>query len=369
MEGSGRARAVTQAEVAQEAGVSRGLVSMALAGSSRVAPTTRNHILATAQRLGYRVNRSAAALASGHSGLLGLVLPDLRNPFFDYIAHCLQEAARQAGLTLIIAIASGSPDDDGAGRQALEALLAMQLEGLVLVSPAMSDAAIRALGEETSVCLVGRASAGGATDTVRLDEAAAASAVVAHLREAGADSLVYLTPPRHEDPNAVERGEALRHAAVQADTELETVVAGAQSSSGLRQALQRAWDRGFHPGVVAHNDVVALDALAVLRGSALWVPLVSYDDTYLARREEFSITSVEQPAETMARDAIRFVCERSGRVQADDADAAGGTDGDAAEDASALPPAASQGRSHVGAGRHVTVAPVLAVRASSILRG
>ena len=73
--GSAPQRAVTQEQVAREAGVSRGLVSMALAGSPRVAQATRDHILGTAARLGYRVNRSAAALASGRSGLIGLVLP------------------------------------------------------------------------------------------------------------------------------------------------------------------------------------------------------------------------------------------------------------------------------------------------------
>lgn len=337
MEGTRPSRAITQSQVAREAGVSRGLVSMALAGSPRVARETRDHILATAARLGYRVNRSAAALASGRSGLVGLVLPDLRNPFFDFIAHSLQVAARQEGLTLLITIATGSTE----GREVLETLLTMQLEGLILVSPAMPDEAIRELSRETVVCLIGRSSAGGDVDTVRLDEAAAAEVVVEHLRQVGAEELVYLTPPSHEDPNAVERGVALAQAAAQANTVLRTVVASGEGA-GLRKVLDDA-EANSRLGVVAHNDVVAVDALAALRSARYWTPLVSYDDTYLAQREEFAITSVEQPAKVMASHAIRFICERSGRL--------GGVGGKVQS-------------AHRG-GRSVTLAPVLAVRRSS----
>lgn len=333
-----RRRAVTQADVAREAGVSRGLVSLALKGSPLVADATREHILAVAHRLGYRVNRTAASLASGRTGLIGLVLPDLRNPFFDFIADGLRLAAHDAGLSLVIAVAPGAQ----AGQEVLDTMLSMHVEGLVLVSPAMSDAAIRALAEDTAVCVIGRASAGGQVDTVRLDEEAAAVAVVDHLRQAGATRLAYLTPTVQDDPNSSERGRALRAAAAAAGVELESVLAGHDAAGHLRGAVSRALGAGERLGVVAHNDVVALDALAVLRPLTAWTPLVSYDDTYLARREEFSLSSVEQPTEAMARDAIRFLCERSGRTAPEE-----GVDGAA------------------GPGRNVTVAPVLAVRRSS----
>ena len=346
----GRRRAVTQADIAREAGVSRGLVSLALAGSPLVAGTTREHVELVAHRLGYRVNRTASSLASGRTGLLGLVLPDLRNPFFDFIADALRVAAQEQGLSLLIAVAPGAE----AGREVLETMLTMPVEGMVLVSPAMSDAQIRALGEDTAVCVIGRASAGGSVDTVRLDEAAAARAVVAHLREAGATRLVYLSPTAQDDPNSSERGAALREACAAARIGLGTVVAGRHGAEHLRAAVACAHDEGEHPGVVAHNDVVALDALAVLRPVGAWTPLVSYDDTYLARRDEFSLTSVEQPTEAMARDAVRFLCERSGRLAAD---VPGAGAGRPVPDGVTWP------------GRDVTVAPVLAVRRSSTAPG
>ncbi|MGK2348876.1 LacI family DNA-binding transcriptional regulator [Actinomyces sp. W5033] len=326
---------VTQADVARAAGVSRGLVSLALNGSPSVAASTRERILAAAQELGYRLNATAASLASGRSGLIGLLLPDLRNPFFDFVAHALQEAVAQRGMTLLVTVGAGAR----AARGPVDALLALRVEGLVLVSPALADEELRELGEVCPVCLIGRAGPGGRVDTIRLDERAAAHDVISHLVQAGAERLVYVCPDPGQDPNATERGQALAAAARQLGLRLDTVVDGASGVPGLRDQLVRAGA----PGVVAHNDVVALDALSVIRASQRGpdpsggAPLVSYDDTYLASREEFSLTSVEQPVEAMARDAVRFVCERSGR----------------------------EGDGEVGGARNVTVPPVLAVRRSS----
>ncbi|VEG27481.1 LacI family DNA-binding transcriptional regulator [Actinomyces howellii] len=340
----GGVRRVTQADVAREAGVSRGLVSLALSGSTQVSAASRERIVEAARRLGYRVNATAASLASGRSGLIGLVLPDLRNPFFDFLAQALQEAAGQRGLTVLIVLSRG----EGEGQEAVDALVGMRVEGLILVSPAMGASAIRALGREMPVCLVGRMDVGGSVDTVRLDEAAAAVAVVEHLAGVGAQRLVYVSPASGQDPNAAERGGALARAADEAAMPFHVVVDGPQgAASDLRRALAATRAAGAgRTGVVAHNDVIALDALAVLAGLGDRVPLVSYDDTFLARREEFSITSVEQPVAAMARDAVGFLCQRSGR------DPAGG-------------PGLSAAQALAAKGRNVTVAPVLAVRRSS----
>lgn len=346
-------RAVTQTDVAREAGVSRGLVSLALAGSPLVADATREHIEQTARRLGYRVNRTASSLASGRTGLIGLVLPDLRNPFFDFIADALRAAAREAGFRLLIVVGRAAED----AAEAIDTLVSMRVEGVVLVSSAMSDERIRVLAETIPVCVIGRQSAGGLVDTVRLDERAAARAVVAHLAEAGAQALLYLAPRPEDDPNAEERGCALAHAAEASGLPFEILTRNSLGAVPLEDEIARAVAALGRVGVVAHNDVVALDASAAIAASGVWVPLVSYDDTYLARFPEFSLTSVEQPAERMSRDAIRFLSERTGRMPLTAASAAAGTVG--------TPGGDEEGEGPSMPGRDLIVPPVLAVRASS----
>lgn len=298
---------------------------MALNGSDLVAEATREHILNTARRLGYRVNRTASSLASGKTGLLGLVLPDLRNPFFDFMAHALQEAAAERSLVLLLALAS----DTMTASAVVESMLSMRVEGLILISPVVDDESIRRLGEECPTCLVGRASVGGAVDTVRLDEDAAADMVIEHLSSRGARRLAYCAP--QDDPVMGERFRALVGAAERQGMELARLDVAKTSEGWLRRLASSG---GL--GIVTHNDMVALDVDAALRTASLPVPLVSYDDTYLARRDEFSFTSVEQPAPLMAGEAVRLLrerCESLGEVGV--------------------------------AGRIVTVPPVLAVRRSS----
>lgn len=84
---SSPAHTVTQSDVARAAGVSRSLVSLALSGSPKVAQDTRAHVLRVAGELGYRVNMAASSLARQRSTIIGLVLPNLRNAFFERVAR------------------------------------------------------------------------------------------------------------------------------------------------------------------------------------------------------------------------------------------------------------------------------------------
>ena len=93
-----KAHAATQSDVARAAGVSRSLVSLALSGSPKVAAGTRERIEEVAASLGYRVNVSASSLARKRSTIIGLVLPNLRNAFFEQVAACLGRAAARRGL-------------------------------------------------------------------------------------------------------------------------------------------------------------------------------------------------------------------------------------------------------------------------------
>ena len=171
-------RAATQSDVARAAGVSRSLVSLALSGSPKVAADTRERIEEVAASLGYRVNVSASSLARKRSSIIGLVLPNLRNAFFEQVAACLGRAAARRGLTLFVTVGSDQPE---ILHQAVESLLGVRVAGIILVSPWLPGEDLVAIGEEVPVCVVGRRSPGGRVDSVRVDEEAAAHLVVDHL--------------------------------------------------------------------------------------------------------------------------------------------------------------------------------------------
>ena len=137
-------RAATQSDVARAAGVSRSLVSLALSGSPRVAADTRRRIREAAASLGYRVNVSASSLARKRSSIIGLVLPNLRNAFFEQIAACLGRAAARRGLTLFVTVGSDQPE---VLHRAIESLLGVRVAGIILVSPWLPREDLLAIGE------------------------------------------------------------------------------------------------------------------------------------------------------------------------------------------------------------------------------
>ena len=393
----------TQADVARAAGVSRGLVSLALNGSPLVAQATAEHIKQVANRMGYRVNAQAAALASRRSRVIALVLPHLMNPFFDSIAQSLQEAARERGYVLFTVLGGADVIE-----KELEEVLALRVEGLVFVSPALAADDLRNLGRAVPVCVIGRAGVGGQVDSVRVDEKAAAEKVLEHLRSQGLYTVVYIGPPATRDYNVTERQQCLMQAARQSGmillsledgrelrAQLEYVAnqhltdgASASAPAGTEKLTQRKQEEpaqlpglasvpaGAKIGLVAHNDVVAIDVLAALRSLGLNLPLISYDNTYLAAREEFRLTSVAQPTAVMAEKTLQLLVTRAQGLGSEANDDGAGDSGNAGASggagtnddgacATSVPAATGSPAADLG-GRNQVLEPQLVVRQSSL---
>lgn len=302
-------RVVTQSDVARAAGVSRSLVSLALSGSPKVAPDTRERIHQVAADLGYRVNVAAASLARRRSSIVGVVLPNLRNAFFERLARCLGEAASARGLTLFLTVGA---ERTAVLHQAIESLLGVRVLGIILVSPWLADEDLLAIAEEVPTCLVGRRSPGGRVDAVHVDEPAAARLVVDHLVAQGAQTIAYIGPSTTDETSRREREQAITQAVSRTRAAASVYECDQDTGPAVRAAL------ADHPeplGLVVHNDGFAIDTVPVLREASRRddapVLLVSYDNTYLAEREELSLTSVSQSEERMAAQAVELVCERS----------------------------------------------------------
>src|SRR3954465_13100790 len=103
-------RRATLKEVAKAAGVSLASASYAMNGAGSVGEATREHILKVAADLGYRPNQSAKAMKTGKTGAIGLILPDLTNPFFPSLAQVVIQAARAHGYSVFLTDTEGSAE-------------------------------------------------------------------------------------------------------------------------------------------------------------------------------------------------------------------------------------------------------------------
>lgn len=294
--------AVTMADVARRAGTSIAVVSYVVNGGPRpVAARTRERVLAAAAELGYRHNRVAAALRSGSSGLVGVVLPDTVNPYFAALGQRLEEALTASGKLMVVA---NSGYDGQRQAAVIDALLGAQVDGLIVVStPGADDPAGLAAESGVPLVHVHHRPPGSDTTLVAADNAAGVAAAVAHLRGHGHDRVDFLAGPTDEGPVG-DRVAAWR----------ATGVPGELLRSGYGRAAAARLVAGMEAvprALVAATDEQAVGVLAGCGAAGIEVPgrlaLISCDGSSETGFTVPPLTTVEQPLAEMARRAVRHL--------------------------------------------------------------
>src|SRR5690625_6724876 len=122
--------------VAKAARVSTATVSNVLNGRKRFSPAVEERILAAARALGYFPNDSARTLRTGHSHTLGLVIPDLQNPFFPVLVRSIEHRARELGYTLLLVDIDNEEDTE---REAFKVLAEKGVDGIIWAPHCLSE--------------------------------------------------------------------------------------------------------------------------------------------------------------------------------------------------------------------------------------
>jgi LacI family transcriptional regulator/LacI family repressor for deo operon, udp, cdd, tsx, nupC, and nupG len=278
-------------DVAARAGVSPATVSRVFTRPDAVATDTRSRVLAAADELSYTPHPVARSLARGTTGNLGIVVPDIANSFSAVITKAVQQEARRDGYTLFVAGSDEIAQDEERWARAMAA----QVDGLLLLSPQMTDEALLALAELTPVVVTNRLLDG--IPTVLTDTYEATLHAVEHLHALGHRRIVYLAGPDGYSNDVRQRG--FRHASARLGISAEELGPfHARFSAGVRAAdLVLATEA---TGVVAYNDEVAVGVLNRLADRGVQVPadvsVVGFDDTQLAEMVTPRLTTVRIPA-------------------------------------------------------------------------
>lgn len=298
--------AVTIRDVAREARVSISTVSRALASPELVAESTRFHVQEVAQRMGYRPNRNARGLITGRSGSIGLVVPDLENPFFGSVAKGVQARARAAGYTVFVA----DTDEDPAVETEIVHSLIKQVDGVVLCSARTTDDEIERLAAETPLVLANRFHEG--IPSVSFDNASGVRTVVRHLAALGHRRIAYAGGPERSWTNR-ERVRAFL-ALAENEPELDLVELGnfPPFFSGGIQAGDLAIASGA-TAVVAYNDIMALGLIDRLRQRGLTAPhdmsVAGFDNVAVSTFVWPTLTTVDLPRVQLGRMSFDLVLE------------------------------------------------------------
>jgi LacI family transcriptional regulator len=184
---------VTIADVAREANVSTQTVSRAINNKGEISQETRQRVLEVIERLDYRPNSIARGLATNRTLTLGLVVPDIANPFFPEVARGAEDLALEHGYNLFLCNTIENPDREAAVLGLLED---KRVDGVMLCAARLPDERLLPLlRRHKAVVLVNRTAPAEVAGIVRLDEGAGSRQVVRHLLASGRRALGLLAGP------------------------------------------------------------------------------------------------------------------------------------------------------------------------------
>lgn len=304
-------------DVAERAGVSIGTVSNVLNRPEKVSAGTAERVLRAIQELGFIRNDAARQLRAGSSRAIGLVVLDIRNPFFSELAIGAEDRARESGYSIILGNSDEKVDREGAYLDLFEE---QRMQG-VLISPFGDvESRLRRLRDRgTPAVLVDRSSASGGFSSVSVDDVAGGRLAAEHLIATGHRRIVFLGGPL-DIRQVQDRLSGLQQVAqMHPEVRIEILTGSSLSILEGRRlgelvAARPADDRP--DAVFAANDLMALGALQafVMLGS-LRVPddiaIVGYDDIEFARGAVVPLTSVRQPAAQIGRTAVEMLLEEA----------------------------------------------------------
>ena len=305
-------RPPTMEDVARAAGVSRALVSLVMREQPNVSPARRARVLEAAARLGYRPNAMARGLASASTRTVGVLLDDLRNPFFAEIAGGVEELASELGYQLLLGTGGRLVRRE---RSALAALLEYRVDGLILVSPRMP--ARRHRGRRgRGAARARRAHGAGRRRRQRAHRRAttAPQLVLDHLLGLGHERIAHVdggrAPGGPQRRSAYLRGMRTRRLGRHA-----RVIGGDFTEDAGTAAARELLAGGELPtAVFAANDIVAAGLLGGLERAGVAVPaevsIVGYDNTSIAHLAHVSLTTIDQPRIEMGRLALQLLLDR-----------------------------------------------------------
>ncbi len=309
--------AVTMHDVAREAGVSIKTVSNVINDYQYIRPETRQRVQDAIAKLGYHPNLSARGLRSGRTGVISLIIPDLRNPYFAELADAVMRAAAEQSLSVIIEQSRGDRDREldlvhGARMQAVDGILYSVL-GLG------EDDAHLLEDVTTPLVLLGERIFHGPADHVTMQNTEASYAATRHLIEQGRTRLLALgAHPGEVIGSAGLRLEgylrALAEFGIAFDDELVGEVGGWFRSEGANTMKQLLASGVKFDGVVAFNDSIALGAMRVMQEAGIRIPddvaVIGFDDIDETRYTLPTLSTIEPGREEIARTAVQFLRER-----------------------------------------------------------
>lgn len=304
---------VTLADVGAEAGVSTSTVSLVLNDSPRIPEATKAHVRSVAERMGYVYNRQAAALRSGTTNTIGLIVTEVTNPYFADIAMTFEQELAAAGYSLLVGY---SRDEHAVQERLVSTFLGHHVSGLVLLPAAgpselQTYEAIKRSGVPTLMIARDEESD---FDYVGPDNFSAGRLLGEHLARLGVTSISYVGG-NEGNASTRDRFDGVRTTAGVADERIEAVAAPVTMEGGYRATKSILERDGSLPDVfIANSDITAIGIYAALTESGVRVgtdvAVAGFDDVAFSQWQNPPLTTVATHPQRIGRHCAEVLIGR-----------------------------------------------------------
>jgi len=303
-------------EIAKMARVSLGTVSHVLNDSARVREPLRRRVLEAVQAAGYQPSQLARGLRRDKTNMIGMIIPDITNPFFPAVVRGAEDVAFSNGYRLILCNTDNDHSKELVHLNQLRTYLPM---GLIVIPSKFSDLTTQAESYRkagTGVVCIDRLPRNWSGDSVTADNEEGAYNATRCLLQLGHKHLATITGPLHLT-NAQDRLDGFKRALRQAKLHLapeyvQETTFDKQGGYSKTMILLRLIPRPT--AIFAGNDMIALGTLLALREAGLRCPedisIMGFDDLDLAEMTNPSLSSVYQPGYQLGTNAAQILVDR-----------------------------------------------------------
>jgi LacI family transcriptional regulator len=298
-------------DIAKEAGVSIATVSKVINAKGKISQEKRSEIIAIMDRLNYQPSVIASALTGKHTYTLGLLIPDIANPFFAEVARAVEQRGHELGYSVIIC---GTDNRNERIEQYISVLRQKQVDGIIIGTGVGDTSILRDNAWSIPTVMIGReAYAGAKAHTVVSDDRQGGRDAAEHLLGLGHRRLAVVSESL-EISSSRERLRGFRERLDEQGIELpldHVRQCKYRVEDGRRQARELLALPERPTALFCCNDLLAIGALQAAKEADIAIPqelsVVSFDNTILASVTDPPLTSVAQPVEKLGATAVELL--------------------------------------------------------------
>jgi DNA-binding LacI/PurR family transcriptional regulator len=293
--------------VAERAQVSKATVSRVLNRNPQVKEEIKERVLRVIEELGYHPSAIARNLAKNRSNMIGLILPDITNPYFPVLARGIEDVAHRLGYALFI---SNTDNDPKLEKEYIYKMVEQQVGGIVLISSILDEESVHDLTNlRTPIVLCDRLIANTPFDAVMIDDYKAAHEAVSYLIGRGHSRIAHLAGPKYIQ-SAENRKMGYLDAMRAANLEPFVSVGTFSYESGVHQ-IGAVIDEYKPTSLFAANDLLALGAMQEMHRIGLRVPediaVIGCDDIPFSMMSRPLLSTISIPVYQIGVTAVQLL--------------------------------------------------------------